>query len=314
MKYVLLIALPLAAALYWTLFHRDAGPMPALAPPVSSMAPAPAEAADEGARDAVRSGVETPATAETAAEIALQPPVPRDAAGTGRTARAAAADPEDAPETAATAGTAGAASVAAAAPATPLLVQRSPSPLVAAHAALRAGDLARAEGLYRQTLAGEPDQPDARLGMALIEQSRGATAAALAHYRAVLQQRPDDPQAWAGMADLATEAELLPMESRLRYLAASRPDPALRFALGNVLARQSRWPEAQESYFSAATGAPSNADYAFNLAVALDRLGKGRAAIPHYARALQLAGDGRAVQFDAAAVRARVTQLEGAAP
>jgi uncharacterized protein HemY len=130
----------------------------------------------------------------------------------------------------------------------------------------------------------------------------------------VLALRPGDPQAWAGLADLTGDGELEAMESRLRSLIASRPDPALHFALGNIVSRQSRWAEAQESYFAAASGAPQNADYAFNLAVALDQLGKGRAAIPYYARALALAADERAVQFDADAARARLQQLETAAP
>ena len=196
----------------------------------------------------------------------------------------------------------------------PVVISGRPSPLAAAHAALRAGDLQRAELLYRETLASERDQPDARLGMALIEQSRGATAAALAQYRAVLALRPGDPQAWAGLADLTGDGELESMESRLRSLIATSPDAALHFALGNIMARQSRWSGAQDSYFAAASGAPQNADYAFNLAVALDRLGKGRAAVPHYARALALAGDARAVQFDTAAARARMQQLEAIQP
>lgn len=196
----------------------------------------------------------------------------------------------------------------------PLVITGRPSPLTAAHAALRAGDLPRAEQLYRETLATERDQADAHLGMALIEQSRGAVAAALAQYRAVLAIRPGDAQAWAGLADLTSDGELEAMESRLRTLLAARPDPALHFALGNILARQARWSQAQESYFAAATGAPQNADYAFNLAVALDRLGKGSAALPHYQRALVLAGDARAVQFDSTSARARVLQLEAARP
>jgi len=195
-----------------------------------------------------------------------------------------------------------------------LVIENRPSPLLQAHVALRAGDLGQAERLYRETLATQPDQPDAHLGLALIEQSHGATAAAVAHYRAVLNVIPAQPQAWAGLSDLAGDAELDIMESQLRGLIASRPEASLHFALGNLFARQSRWADAQQSFFAASTAAPQNADYAFNLAVALDRMGKGKVALGHYARALSLAADARAVQFDTAAARTRLAELQGSTP
>jgi tetratricopeptide (TPR) repeat protein len=283
---VLLLA---AAAAAWVMFD-PAAPMPALAPPVI---PAPPVAVEAAATESVAATPVADTPADTG-EVAADTPddYPYELEGNPADYELAVRAP---------------ASVAVRAP---LVISGRPSPLTAAHAALRAGDLSRAESLYRETLATERDQPDAHLGMALIEQSRGGTAAALVQYRAVLALRPGDPQAWAGLADLTGDGELEGMESRLRNLLATRPDAALHFALGNILARQLRWSDAQESYFAAATGAPQNADYAFNLAVALDRLGKGRVAIPHYARALALAGDARAVQFDASSVRTRMQQLE----
>jgi tetratricopeptide (TPR) repeat protein len=284
-----LVTIALVAGLALWVMFRPTAPVPALAPPVMPAPPPPVEAPAAQLPEATPVA-DPPATAEVAAEITDDHPYDPDANP---------ADYEPAVR------------VSASMPVRqPLVISGRPSPLAAAHAALRAGDLQRAESLYRQTLATERDQPDAHLGMALIEQSRGATAAALVQYRAVLALRPGDPQAWAGLADLTGDGELEGMESRLRNLLATRPDAALHFALGNILARQMRWSDAQESYFAAATGAPQNADYAFNLAVALDRLGKGRAAAPHYARALALAGDARAVQFDAVSARTRLQQLE----
>lgn len=189
-----------------------------------------------------------------------------------------------------------------------------PSPLPAAYAALRAGDLALAERLYTETLAGEPDQPDAHLGLAALAQGRGDDAAAVRHYRAVLEAVPDHPRAWAGLAALAGSGELEPMESKLRGLIATRPAPALHFALGNVLARQGRWAEAQQGFFAASAADPQNADYAFNLAVSLERIGKASAASPHYARAASLAEAGAPAQFLPAVARQRLAELQPGTP
>lgn len=288
-----------AAAVLWMVL-RPAGPIPALVPPAfgapaaAVTEPVTAAPADPSPADSAGFDLTVDFSKEPAGAMDEDAPGPEDS-------RVNPEPPHPAPP-------------ASRVDRSPVVISGRPSPLLAAHAALRAGDMQRAEALYRQTLAAEPDQPDAHLGMALIEQSRGARAAAIAQYRAVLVLRPGDPQAWAGLSDLTGDGELQAMESRLRSLIATRPDPALHFALGNIMARQLRWPDAQESYFAAATGAPQNADYAFNLAVALDQLGKGRAAMAHYANALALAGDARAVQFDADAARVRMQQLEAANP
>jgi tetratricopeptide (TPR) repeat protein len=181
-------------------------------------------------------------------------------------------------------------------------------PLQAAYTALQAGDLARAQTLYEQVLAAEPGQPDSHLGLGVIAQSRQDSAAAIRHFRAVLVAMPDQPRAWAGLAELSGDGELAALESKLRGLLAKQPEGALYFALGNNLLRQSRWAEAQEQFFSAATAAPENAEYCFNLAVALDRIGKRDAAVAHYRKALQLA-EGRPVQFDTASARSRLAAL-----
>jgi tetratricopeptide (TPR) repeat protein len=187
------------------------------------------------------------------------------------------------------------------------------SPLQAAYAALQGGELARARTLYEQVLAADPAQPDAHLGLGVIAQSGQDRDAAIKQFRAVLAVVPDQPRAWAGLAELAGDGELPAMESRLRGLLATRPEAALHFALGNNLMRQSRWPDAQEEFFAAATAAPDNAEYRFNLAVALDRMGKRDAAAANYATALQLA-DGRPVQFDTAAARSRLAAITPGVP
>ena len=193
-------------------------------------------------------------------------------------------------------------------------ISRESAPLESAWAAQQAGSLDRAQALYLRVLAGEPGQVDAQLGLAVIAHARGQDEAARRGYRQVLESVPEHPRAWAGLAELAGDGDASPIESRLRQLLANRPSAPLHFALGNVLARQERWADAQQAYFAAAMLAPDAADYAYNVAVALDRLGKAAAASPWYRRALDQADTGRAVRFDVTAARTRLEQLQAASP
>jgi len=95
----------------------------------------------------------------------------------------------------------------------------------------------------------------------------------------------------------------------VKTLLASEPGAhVLNFALGNQLAQQERWGEAQQQYFKAFSADPENADFAYNLAVSLDHLRQTKLAAEYYQRALSL-GAARGASFDAAAARARVAQL-----
>ena len=101
----------------------------------------------------------------------------------------------------------------------------------------------------------------------------------------------------------------LAAESRLKTLLATDPGAhVLNFALGNQLAQQGRWAEAQQQYFKAYAADPENADFAYNLAVSLDHLRQPRQALEYYRRAVSLA-EKRAAGFDLEAARARVAQL-----
>lgn len=192
----------------------------------------------------------------------------------------------------------------------PLRVERRGDPLAEAFAAVQAGELGRARELYASVLASEPGQPDAELGLAVIAHAQGDAREALRGYQRVLESVPDHPRAWAGLAELTGAGEAAALESRLRQLLAARPAASLHFALGNLLARQKRWSDAQVEFFEATALAPQVADYAFNLAVALDHLGKTSAAASYYDRALELAGARGAAGFDLAAARSRRAALD----
>ncbi|MCS7100510.1 MAG: tetratricopeptide repeat protein, partial [Burkholderiaceae bacterium] len=91
---------------------------------------------------------------------------------------------------------------------------------------------------------------------------------------------------------------------------ARRPDaPSLHAALGRLLASEERWSEARQAFESAYALAPQRADYAFNLAVASDRLGEVARARTLYERAAQLAERESAAGIDVEAARRRAAEL-----
>jgi tetratricopeptide (TPR) repeat protein len=178
------------------------------------------------------------------------------------------------------------------------------------YAALEAGDIATARTQYDRALRGDPLNRDALLGLAALDVRSGDYGQAIARYAKVLEIDPRDPNAAAGLIGLRGTLDPAEAESRLKNLLAGQPDSAvLHFALGNVLAAQSNWAEAQQSYFRAVAADPGSPDYEFNLAVSLDHLHKEKLALEHYQRALALAGS-RSAAFNKSQAEARIRDLQ----
>ena len=181
--------------------------------------------------------------------------------------------------------------------------------LANAYQAFVAGDQAGARTQYQRVLEQEPDNRDALLGMAAVAVNRGNTAEAGAFYARLLELDPTDADAASGIASVQ-RGDPAQAESNLKkVLAASPQTGSAHFALGNVYAQQQRWPEAQQAYFQALGAAPANGDYAFNLAVSLDKLGQKKLALEAYQKALQLAQRG-ATNVNQPTVQTRVRQLQ----
>jgi len=180
---------------------------------------------------------------------------------------------------------------------------------------------ASARPLYEQVLRLDRHNVDALAGLASLAARDGDRAGAERLWRRVLEVDPNDPTARAGLVTLLGPADTISQESHLRgLLARDASDPGLHYALGNVLAAQSRWAEAQQAFFAAVAGDPEQPDYLFNLAVSLERIRQPQAALPLYRKALA-AADRRAAGFDPAIARSRIAALEsppapasGAAP
>lgn len=199
-----------------------------------------------------------------------------------------------------------------AAPAAAPIVERSapPLPLDAAYRALRAGRYEEAQRLYQHVVAAQPALADAWLGLAAAHEGRGEVGSAIAAYRRALQLDPDNAEALAALAELTAAGNASAQASVLRAALARRPEaPSLHAALGRLLAAENRWSEARGAFEAAAALAPTRAEYAFNLAVALDRLGESARAAALYERAATLAEREGANGVDAAAARERARAL-----
>ena len=175
-------------------------------------------------------------------------------------------------------------------------------------AAYSRGDYESAEAFYRAALADDPDQRDALLGLGAVAVETGNTADAYANYARVLRIFPGDPVAAAALFNLTGEGGES-TAAKLRVLLDEHSDVAfVHFALGNWYARQSRWADAQQAYFDAVTREADNADYHYNLAISLDRMGKRAAAVEYYQKSLEYAANGSGT-FDTASVAQRIAGL-----
>jgi Tfp pilus assembly protein PilF len=210
--------------------------------------------------------------------------------------------------------------VAAPAPALPRLTetpitQTRQAPQVhpkvdSAYSAYLAGDLAIARADYQSALREDAGNRDALLGLAAIDVRTGRYETAEAAYLRLLAADPKDSHAHAGLLALrASRLDPLATESRVKSLLAADPGAnVLHFTLGNQLAQQGRWAEAQQEYFKAFAADPENPDFAFNLAVSLDQMRQPRLALDYYRRAIALA-EKRTAGFDVVGARNRAAQL-----
>ena len=178
-----------------------------------------------------------------------------------------------------------------------------------AYEAFLAGDAESATEAYRAVLGHEPGNRDAHLGLAAVAARAGRWDEAAGHYTSILASHPADTIARAALIAM-DEQDPVRGESRLKALLWSEPRAAhVHFNLGNLYAAQSRWPEAQQSYFNAYRFDRRNADYAYNLAVSLDHLSQTESALGLYREALVLSRS-RPTGFEAAVVQQRIRDLD----
>ena len=181
--------------------------------------------------------------------------------------------------------------------------------LARAYDSWRSGNLVDAQRDYEGVLRSDPNNRNALLGLGAIAVRHGQWDEASQRYTQLLRLNPKDSVAQAGLIAVHENVDPLRAESQIKLLLREEPEaPHLHFTLGNTFADQGRWREAQAAYFDAYRLDSENSDYAYNVAVSLDQLGKGQAAAEYYRRALELAASNGAA-FDQPSVRDRLLAL-----
>lgn len=286
-----------------------AAPAPAPAVRVTSAAPPPGGPRSERFGGGAPSGsppqeLQAPSGPPPEPQAPSGPPQLAPAPSVPQAAQASAAAP---PEPAPAAAAPDSAAIRVARSVTPSQVDPA---LQSGFQQFNAGNVEGARRSYGEVLARDANNRDALLGMAAIAQKQSQFEQAQLTYQRLLELDPNDADAIAGLASVRP-ADPGQTESRLRRALQRTPDAApVLFTLGNLYAQQRRWAEAQQAYFRAYTAAPGNADYAFNLAVGLDRMNQGKLALTYYQRALALAHNGIG-NFNQDAVRTRIAELGG---
>ena len=177
-----------------------------------------------------------------------------------------------------------------------------------AYLAYQQGDFETAGAKYTEVLKTYTDNRDALLGLGAIALNSGNVSKAHMFYSQILRLNPRDDMVKAILVNLEGK-DLLSSVSTMKSILSENPDqPVVYFTLGNIYAKQNRWPEAQQAFFDAYRLDSSNPDYAFNLAISLDHIGQRDAALDYYNTALKLA-DERSVSFDPATVMNRIQGL-----
>jgi len=174
----------------------------------------------------------------------------------------------------------------------------------------QAAEYVQSDALYKQVLLRDSRQHDALLGVAAIAVVNKDFTLAKNYYQQLLRYYPGDSIATSALVDLAKKQTTVASESQLKLLLREDPDAAhVHFSLGLLYANQGRAKESQQAFFDA-FARDKKADYAYNLAVMLDKLGQQKAALNYYKQASDLSDKGVS-HFNEKLALERIMQLEG---
>lgn len=132
-------------------------------------------------------------------------------------------------------------------------------------------------------------------------------------FKKALELNPTDSYAKSMLLTLG-KASGVQKTSQLKTIMSQDQQPASQAVayglLGAEHANNQRWNEAQQAYFNALAADPGNPDFAYNLAVSLERIRQPKLAADYYRKAAELAKT-RAPGFDINLVNKRSAVLAG---
>lgn len=179
-----------------------------------------------------------------------------------------------------------------------------------AYALYQQGNYDQAKRFYQEALATDSHHRDALLGLAAIAIKQNNNRLAFDYYQKRLSVAPNDAYAHAGIISLfSDQKDNSELSSKLKNLLNNQPNsPSLHFIQGSFYATNEQWPKAQQSFFSAWSLEKTNADYALNLAITLDRMNQPKAALNYYNLALTY-GENK-TSIDTNAISQRIDELK----
>ncbi len=197
---------------------------------------------------------------------------------------------------------------------TPLQIQRGTlkasvdADVLRGYKALSQNQFSQAREAYSQVLTSNPTQRDALLGIAYAHQALGNTDQALSTLRRLVELYPRDSDGMSALY-LIGGGDLVAEETRFKQLLERSEHPAaVHYTLGVIYFEQRRFGEAERAFSRASSLSPTQPDYAYNLALVLDQLGRSRDAARQYVVALNLANQTSAI-FSRDLARARLRIL-----
>lgn len=171
--------------------------------------------------------------------------------------------------------------------------------VLAAFDAYRIQEYELAEQHYLRALEIEPHHSDALAGLAAVYQQTGRERRAADTYQKLLGFDPENTLAASAIISLRTKDADRDTESELKLLLQRFPKTHyLHFALGSYFAKQNRWADARHQFLAAYQLAPRNADYSFNVAVSMEKLGEYDDARIYYETAVATAENSSNVDKD----------------
>lgn len=161
--------------------------------------------------------------------------------------------------------------------------------MVAANRALKLGRYDAAADMYERLRAEHPMDVGILTGLAIAQHKSGQLGAAAATYEEILKLDPDNTEVLVNLAGLDPTASPRKTYLRLERLSIDQPNnPGIAAQLGMISAQEGHYEDALAYLKKASTLDPNNAGHLYNMAVIMDRMGRGDGAISLYERALEV--------------------------